>query len=64
LTQLEKRGWHTGEEEIDVIASDLMTELRGRIDRGAGLGIMGGLWDRVRSVGNLSIETCSEAMDD
>jgi hypothetical protein len=49
---------------MDVIASDLMTELRGRIDRGAGLGIVDGLWDRVGSVGNLSVETCSEAMDD
>jgi hypothetical protein len=61
---LERRRWHTGEEEIDVIASDLMTELSGRIDRGAGLGIVGGLWDRVGSVGNLSVEACSEAMED
>jgi hypothetical protein len=61
---LERRRWHTCEEEIDVIASDLMTELRGRIDRGTGLGIVGGLWGRVGSVGNLSVEACSEAMDD
>jgi hypothetical protein len=49
---------------MEVIANDLTTELRGSMDRGAGLGVVGGLWDRVDSVGNLSAEACSEVMDD
>lgn len=35
----------TGEDDIDVIASDLIMELVGRIDRGASLGIGGGVWE-------------------
>jgi hypothetical protein len=32
----------TGEEDIEVIASDLIIELRGRMARGADFGIVGG----------------------
>lgn len=35
-------GAHTVEEDIDVIANDLTTELMGRIDSGVALGIVGG----------------------
>lgn len=46
----------TREEEIDVIANDLMIEERGRIERGAALGIAEGGVERIEESGNLSVE--------
>ena len=38
----------TLEDEMDVIANDLIMELRGRIDKGATLGILEGGCERIR----------------
>jgi hypothetical protein len=54
---------HTGEEEIDVIANDLMTEERGRIERGGDLGIVGGGRERISESENLSVEPWSEVIE-
>lgn len=57
----DRRGAHTVEDDIEVIASDLMIEPRGRIESGAPLGIVG-----CRSGIELSdiVEVWSEAIDD
>lgn len=52
-----------GEEEIDVIANDLMIEDRGRIERGAALGIVGGGCARTCGSSNFSVEPWSEVID-
>ena len=57
----------TGEEEIEVMASDRMTALRGRIERGADFGMLGGGWERTGFSDNeiLSVDVaCSAAKDD
>jgi hypothetical protein len=41
----------TGDEEIEVTVSDLMIELRGRIESGGGFGISGGVSDKRESAG-------------
>jgi hypothetical protein len=63
---LERYKVHTGDEDMDVIASDLTMEVRGRIDRGAAFGIVGGGSARtwVSDIGNLSIASWSETIDD
>jgi hypothetical protein len=53
----------TGEEDIDVIANDLTIEERGRTERGAALGIVGGGYERIPESGNLSIEPWSEVIE-
>lgn len=56
-----------GEEEIDVIASDRMIAVRGRIESGAAFGMLGGGWERTGASDNenLSVEeACSAAKDD
>ena len=46
----------TDEEEIDVIANDLRIEERGRMERGAALGIVEGGCARTCDSSNLSVE--------
>lgn len=57
-------GRRSVEDDIDVIANDLTMELSGRMESGAALGIVGGAEIAVSDVGNLSVEECSEAIDD
>jgi hypothetical protein len=48
---------------MDVIANDLMIEDRGRIERGAALGIVGGGCARTCGSSNFSVEPWSEVID-
>lgn len=55
----------SGEEEIDIVASDLRIELNGSIDKGVGLAILGGDLTAIAcGKGNLSELVWSGAMDD
>jgi hypothetical protein len=45
----------TGDEEIDVIANDLRIEERGRTERGAAFGIVGGGCARTCASSNFSV---------
>lgn len=53
----------TGEDDIEVIASDLIIEFRGRIERGVVFGMAGGDWEITGDPDNgyLTVEASSEA---
>lgn len=60
-------GFLTGEDEIEVIASDRTIALVGRIERGADWGILGGEWERNGASDKENLaggEACSAAKDD
>ena len=56
----------TREEEIEVMANDLIIALRGRIERGADFGMVEGDWERTGASDkeNFSEEAWSAAKDD
>lgn len=54
---------HTGEEEIDVVASDRSTELRGRMESGGGFGILVGGDLISADIGNPVGDACSATIE-